>query len=256
MYSGKRTVAIIAHRGDSAHAPENTLAAFRAAIAAGADMVEFDVGLTRDLVPVILHDATLDRTTDGRGKLSAHTLDEIVRLDAGAWFGPQFAGERIPSLDAALDLLTGRIQINIEVKPEVLEQVGPEQAAALVLDPVRARGLLAAVLFSSFAPAVLDAIRAAEPAARVGVLADRGYPLPAIAARLRELGAASYNPDERDLTPDLAAMVHAAGALLLPWARRGRNTEAAMRRALELGADGFFADDPALLRRVAQESIR
>jgi glycerophosphoryl diester phosphodiesterase len=250
-----RDILAIAHRGDSAHAPENTLAAFRAALDAGADMVEFDVGLTRDLVPAILHDATLDRTTDGRGKLSAHTLDEIARLDAGAWFGPDFAGEGIPALDAALDLLAGRIQINIEVKPEVLEQVGPEQAAALVLGPVRARGLLGSALFSSFAPAVLDALRLTDPAARVGVLADRGYPLPAIVARLRELGAASYNPDERDLTPDLAAAVHAAGALLLPWAGKGRNTEAAMRRALELGADGFFADDPALLRRVA-ESIR
>lgn len=249
------SILVIAHRGDSAHAPENTLAAFRAALEAGADMVEFDVGLTRDLVPVVLHDATLNRTTDGRGKLSAHAYDEIARLDAGSWFGPDFAGERIPSLDAALDLLAGRIQVNIEVKPEVLEQVPPDRAAALVLDPVRARGLLGAALFSSFAPAVLDAIRAAEPAARVGVLADRGYPLPAIAARLRELGATAYNPDEADLTAGLAAAVHAAGALLLPWARQGRNTALAMRRALELGADGFFADDPALLRRVA-ESIR
>lgn len=246
---------VIAHRGDSAHAPENTLAAFRAALAAGADMVEFDVGLTRDLVPVILHDATLDRTTDGRGRLSAHSHEEIARLDAGSWFGPRFRGERIPTLDQALDLLAGRAEVNIEVKPEVLEQAGPERAAALVLEPVRQRGLLGCALFSSFAPAVLDALRATEPAARVGVLADKAYPLPAVAARLRELGAASYNPDERDLTPDLAATVHASGALLLPWARRGRNTEAAMRRALSLGADGFFADDPALLRGIA-ESLR
>ncbi len=246
---------VIAHRGDSAHAPENTLAAFRAALDAGADMVEFDVGLTRDLVPVVLHDATLDRTTDGRGKLAAWFLEDIARLDAGSWFGPRFAGEPIPTLEQALDLLAGRAEVNIEVKPEVLEQVSPEQAAALVLGPVRQRGLLGYALFSSFAPAVLDALRAAEPAARVGVLADRGYPLPAIAARLRELGAASYNPDERDLTPDLAAAVHAAGALLLPWARRGRNTAETMRRALELGADGFFADDPALLRGIV-ESLR
>jgi len=245
----------IAHRGNSAHAPENTLAAFRAALDAGADMVEFDVGLTRDLVPVILHDDTLDRTSDGRGKLSAHSYAEIARLDAGSWFGPQFRGERIPTLEQALDLLAGRAEVNVEVKPEVLEQVGPERAAGMVLEPVRKRGLLGYVLFSSFSSPMLDALRAAEPAARVGVLADRGYPLPAIAARLRELGAASYNPDEQDLTPDLAAAVHAAGALLLPWARTSRNTEAAMRRALELGADGFFANDPALLRRVA-ESLR
>ncbi len=245
-------ILIIAHRGDSAHAPENTLAAFRAALLAGADMVEFDVGLTRDLVPVVLHDATLDRTTDGRGRLAAHTLAEISRLDAGSWFGPGFAAERIPTLEQALDLLVGRIQINIEVKPEVLEQVDAPQAAALALGPVRQRGILGSVLFSSFSQEVLDALRLAEPAARVGVLADRAYPIPAIVGRLAELGAASFHPDEADLTPDLAAAVHAAGALLLPWARGGRNTEPAMRRALSLGADGFFADDPALLRRVAQ----
>ncbi|MEW5773772.1 MAG: glycerophosphodiester phosphodiesterase family protein [Thermodesulfobacteriota bacterium] len=246
-----RNILAIAHRGDSAHAPENTLAAFRAALDAGADMVECDVGLTRDLVPVILHDADLDRTSDGRGKLSAHSYDEMARLDAGSWFGPAFAGERIPTLEQALDLLAGRVQVNVEVKPEVLEQVSPERAAALVLDPVRRRGLLGSVVFSSFSAGVLDALRAAEPAARLGALADRPQAPEAAAARVRELAAESFNPDEAHLTPELAAAVHAAGALVLPWARRGRNTASAMRRALSLGADGFFADDPALLRRVA-----
>lgn len=240
----------VAHRGDSAHAPENTLAAFRAALAAGADMVEFDVGLSADLRPVILHDATLDRTTDGRGPLAARRLAELKALDAGAWFAPEFAGERIPFLDEALDLLAGRAKINIEVKPEVLEQAPPDRVAALVLGPVRARGLLGEVVFSSFAPAVLDALRAAEPRARLGVLADRPQSPDVAAARVLELGAFSYNPDEAHLTPELVAAVHDAGALVLPWARAGCNNEGAMRRALALGSDGFFADDPGLLARL------
>lgn len=241
---------VIAHRGCAAHCPENSLAAFRAALAAGADMVEFDVGLSADLRPVILHDATLDRTTDGRGPVAARTLAELRDLDAGAWFAPEFAGERIPLLEEALDLLAGKAKINIEVKPEVLEQVAPEQAAALVLGPVRDRGLLGSVVFSSFAPAVLDALRAAEPAARLGVLADWPQPPAAAAARVRELAAFSYNPDESHLTPELIAAIHAAGALVLPWARAGRNNEGTMRRVLALGADGFFADDPGLLARL------
>jgi len=248
-----RNILVIGHRGDSAHAPENTLAAFRAAIAAGADMVECDLGLTRDLVPVILHDKTLDRTTDGRGRLAEHDFAEVARLDAGSWFGPQFAGERIPTLEQTLDLVSGRIRLNLEIKSEVLEQVGPERAAALALDPVRRRALLGDVLFSSFAPAVLDALRAAEPLARLGVLAGKEQAPAVAAARVRELGAVSYNPDEALLTAELVAAIHAAGARVLPWARQGRNTEPTMRRALSLGADGFFADDPALLRRLARE---
>src|SRR5260370_12880151 len=95
-------VTVSAHRGASGYAPENTLAAFRLAQQLGADMVEFDVHLTADDRLVVIHDDTLERTTTGRGYVRDHSWDEIARLDAGVWYGPKFAGERVPLLDEAL----------------------------------------------------------------------------------------------------------------------------------------------------------
>ncbi len=109
---------VIGHRGAAAHAPENTLASIRSAAALGVSWVEFDVKLTADGRCIVFHDDALDRTTDGRGAVSAATHDEINRLDAGAWFAPAFAGERVPSLAAALGLIFElRLGADIEIKP-------------------------------------------------------------------------------------------------------------------------------------------
>jgi len=110
---------IIAHRGASAVAPENTLAAFRAAAAAGATWVEFDVSLTVDGRPVVFHDDELDRTSDGTGLLSETTFEILSHLDAGSWFSPDFAGEMIPSLEEVLETLAGlSMGFNMEIKPD------------------------------------------------------------------------------------------------------------------------------------------
>ena len=95
---------VVAHRGDSSQAPENTRLAIESAIDIGVDMVEVDVRLTKDTVPILIHYARLEHTTTGRGLLADHTWEEIQGLDAGAWMGPEFAGERIPSLHEVLDL--------------------------------------------------------------------------------------------------------------------------------------------------------
>ncbi|MGH7411421.1 MAG: glycerophosphodiester phosphodiesterase family protein, partial [Candidatus Methylomirabilis sp.] len=106
----------IAHRGASALAPENTMAAFEKAIELGADVIELDLHLTRDGELVVIHDDTLDRTTDGRGPVHGRSLEEIRRLDAGRWFGQAFAGERIPTLSEVLDRFAGKIPLALEVK--------------------------------------------------------------------------------------------------------------------------------------------
>jgi len=123
----------IGHRGASALAPENTLAAFETAIVDGADGLEFDVRLTRDGVPIVLHDAALDRTTSGRGAVAALDLASIRRLDAGAWFGARFRGERVPTLAETLDLARGRCAVNIELKEEGGDAVS--LARAMLCDP-------------------------------------------------------------------------------------------------------------------------
>ncbi len=107
---------LCAHRGAMVLYPENTLPAFRAAVRLGVAMIEMDARMTRDSVIVILHDATLDRTTDGSGPLRTHTLAEIKRLDAGSWKDPAFAGTRIPTLEEALAVIPAGIWINVHVK--------------------------------------------------------------------------------------------------------------------------------------------
>lgn len=114
---------VIAHRGASKDAPENTLAAFQLAIDQGADMIELDIRLSRDGQIVVFHDKTLQRTTDGEGKLDNLTLAELQSLDAGSWFDPsRFAGEKIPSLREVLDLCAGQIMLNIEIKKDAVHR--------------------------------------------------------------------------------------------------------------------------------------
>ena len=111
---------VIAHRGDTAAAPENTLPAFAAAIDAGAGGIELDVHPSRDGAPVVHHDYYLDRTTSGTGLVSDHTLAELRTLDAGGWFDERFAGEGIPTLEEVLSLATGRVRLEIELKGTTL----------------------------------------------------------------------------------------------------------------------------------------
>lgn len=113
-----RPFLIIAHRGAPNHAPENTLAAFDRALALGFNHVELDAQLSADGVPVVFHDETLDRTTDGAGPLAARTLAELKRLDAGAWYGAVFRGERIPTLEEVLVRYRGKAYLHLELKSE------------------------------------------------------------------------------------------------------------------------------------------
>ena len=107
---------VVAHRGASGHAPENTFAAFTKAIEMGADAIEIDVHQTADGRIVVIHDDTLERTTDGRGSVASKTLKELQKLDAGSWFSPAFAGERIPVFSEFLELAKGKVGIIVEVK--------------------------------------------------------------------------------------------------------------------------------------------
>lgn len=153
----------IAHRGGGAAAPENTLAAIRTGAAAGFRMVEFDVMLSRDGVPLLIHDETLERTTDGHGRVCEHDFAALQRLDAGGWHSPAFAGERLPSLEQALDLLRAlNLDANIEIKPaRGFEQVTGETAARLVA--ARWPSDRQPPLLSSFDFSALDAARRVAP---------------------------------------------------------------------------------------------
>jgi glycerophosphoryl diester phosphodiesterase len=159
-------VTISAHRGASGYAPENTLAALQLAHELGADMVEFDVHLTADDRLVVLHDDTLDRTTDGRGYVRDHAWADIARLDAGAWYGPEFAGQRVPLLDQALEWATGvGMAVSIEMKRpnEALGRAAYPDLPARILETVCAHGLEDRVVLFSDDHSLVRAARQLAP---------------------------------------------------------------------------------------------
>jgi len=160
---------ILGHRGASHAAPQNTLAAFRKAAEVGADGVELDVHLSADGVPVVIHDARVDATTDGSGAVAELTLAQLKTLDAGVRFDPAFAGERIPTLEEVLAAIGQRLIINIELKAFARRDAALELA---VVTLVRRLGLADRVWFSSFKPYALAQARSLAPEIPCGLLYD------------------------------------------------------------------------------------
>jgi len=230
----------IGHRGASARAPENTLASFEAAIGDGADGLEFDVRLTRDGVPIVLHDATVDRTTSGRGIVAALDLARIRRLDAGSWFAPRFRGERVPTLAETLDLARGRCGVNIELKSETGDAARLARAVAGVIAGARFRGWM---VISSFSRPALFAARAAMPRAALGWLASRSAR--GLRAGHVALGLWSFHPHLRLATRRRLRLARDLRLRVLVWPV---NDWRAARRLAAAGVDGLMTDDPAGLR--------
>lgn len=158
---------VLAHRGASFDAPENTLAAFRLARQLGADGVELDTMLSRDGVPVVIHDETLDKTTDGYGRVKDHDLRALKRLDAGSHYDFQFKGETIPTLDEAFEEIGPDLVVNIELKAMALRSDGIELA---VLNVIRRHNAAERVIVSSFNPFALRRFRALAPHIPIGYL--------------------------------------------------------------------------------------
>src|SRR5712691_503483 len=160
---------VVGHRGGGTFAPENTLAGIRKAAAMGFGGVEFDVMLSADKVPLLIHDETLDRTTSGQGSVAATPYARLASLDAGAWFGPQYRGERVPTFEQAGELCAQLgLWANVEIKPAPgFERETAVAVAKLALELWR--GASPAPLLSSFEPVSLEAARAAAPEL------DRGY---------------------------------------------------------------------------------
>ncbi len=234
---------IIGHRGASGHAPENTLAAFRRAVELGARFIETDLQLSRDSRLVAIHDDTLDRTTNGRGPVHRLTLAELRELDAGSWFGPRFAGERIPTLEEILQFARkSDVVFYLEIKPcgaWGIEHalVGALREAQEVVRPV--------VL--SFDPATLAAVRRIEPTLMTGFLFQ--WPLKDAVERALSVGARQLAPCGDQVTPELVTEARRNDLQVVTWTI---NDPAHMRALISAGVDGIMTDYPdrlvALLR--------
>lgn len=231
---------VIAHRGASAEAPENTLAAFRRALEIGVDGVELDAHLSADGEPVVIHDPLLGRTAAGSGLVKDHTLAALRRLDAGRWFGERFAGECIPTLAQALESLrTVRVIVEIKNGPIFYPEI-----AARVVSVVRASGH-AAVTISSFDHPVLLEIKTAAPDLDTAVL-YMARPIDPVRLA-RDAGAAILHPHWAYVTLDLVAAAHAAGLRVETWTV---DEPAHLAHIVGIGVDGVITNHPDRLRAV------
>jgi len=226
---------VIGHRGAALAAPENTLESFREAAAQGAKWVEFDVGLSADGQCFVLHDDTLDRTTNGHGAAAVHTWQQLRALDAGAWFDRDFAGERLPTLaEVAERCERDSIAANIEIKPCPGREALTGQ---LVATAALALWHLQTPLLSSFSYDALAAARDAAPALPRGMLFEA---LPDDWLRIvRELECVSLHADHQHLSAPLVAAIHAAGLRVLAYTV---NRPARARELAQWGVDMICTD--------------
>jgi glycerophosphoryl diester phosphodiesterase len=234
---------IFAHRGACEVAPENTLPAFQAAIDLGADGVELDVQYSSDSQLVIMHNPNLEASTNGAGRVTAHPLAELRQLDAGSWFAPQFAGTRIPTLDEVLDLLYGKLLVNIELKALDMITSG---LGADVVKAVRSHNMTDQVVISSFNPFALRRAKAAGPEIECAYLTAPDLPRWLRAGlTLRYCRANALHPEFIEV--DEAYMARAARRKMpvRPWTV---NDEADMRRMIALGVDAIITNAPDRLK--------
>ncbi|HVI52430.1 MAG TPA: glycerophosphodiester phosphodiesterase [Candidatus Sulfotelmatobacter sp.] len=233
---------VIGHRGAAAHAPENTLASFAKAKDCGAPWVELDVQLSADGVPVVFHDDDLDRTSNGHGLLTRHDAAALAALDAGSWFGPDFAGEKLPTLEDALCHIAALgLGVNIEIKAD--EADGPRTAVvALALAQAVWPQDAPVPLVSSFAESAVATAKEVAPAW------PRAWLVETIPSdwkkRLAQLECTSFNVDHTLLSPALTREIKDAGYGLLAYTV---NHPARAERLWAWGVDGVFSDRPDLI---------
>ena len=227
-------IRVIGHRGAAALAPENTWAGFDLALGLGVDAIETDVRATRDGVLVLLHDERLDRTTDGSGPVHEADWPDVQSLDAGAWFGARYVGQRVPTLRETLERYGERTRIVLEIKQDGVE----EEALAMV----RSLGLLGSVAFTSFSFPIAAWLKSTCPQAKVGYLSSQVGP--EVVQRVLDARLDQFCPPAGSVTRELVSAWQAMGLEVRAWGVRDAEL---MHRAIRAGVDGMTVDYPHLL---------
>ncbi len=242
-----------AHRGNSAYAPENTMIAIEQAIENGADRVEIDVWSTRDNHAVVIHDETVDRTTDGSGEVRQMDVNEIKKLDAGSWKGEKFKGQNVPLLKEVLKLAKGKVMIDIDLKE-------PRAIKPMVRD-IRDANMLQDVIITGTSREDILAVREVEP--RLPVFFERSDELTvlfeagekekmiihAIESAL-ELQSPGFNFNHNWITPELIRAAHLRCLYVMAWTV---NEPKRMAQLIEWGVDAVMTDDPALFLKILDQ---
>ncbi|MGC8971695.1 MAG: glycerophosphodiester phosphodiesterase [bacterium] len=216
-----KKIYVIAHRGASAYAPENTFPAFELALKMDSCGIETDIHCTKDNVPVLIHDATVDRTTNGSGKVNDFTLEEIKRLDAGSWFSSEFAGTQIPTLEEFLKVFGKKVYLVLEIKDK--------KATRKTFELVRNLGLLDDSTFISFNIEVLKEIINLEPNANVGFLTN--YVDEEVIKMIKDIDIGQICPYAPSLTRSTVEMIRSYKLDIRVW---GVDTEDIMEKMIDL----------------------
>lgn len=234
---------LIGHRGAAAVAPENTAASLRAGVEAGADLIEFDVRLSADHRAVLLHDARIDRTTDGSGDIGRWKWETLSTLDAGSWFSSKFRNERLIDLDQALRILRPGTGVIVELKSESDEN---RSLLDVVLKAIEHSGGNGGVTISCNRWPLLEAVSAMaagiDLALTVGMTELRD-PLSAAGS----IGAGALHVNRNRLTRDFISRAHDRGLAIYAYTVNDRKL---LEKVVSLGVDGVFSDDPARLRQL------
>jgi glycerophosphoryl diester phosphodiesterase len=233
---------LIAHRGLSAKAPENTLSAFVSASEyKGIDMIELDVRLTKDEEVIVLHDRTLQRTSTGNGPARNYTLEEIKRFDAGSWFHPKYSGERIPTLKEVMQRIGGKLWVDIELKSDWLHREPSGLLEEKVLDVVQQSGMEDRVMFSSFNHQCLANIKRKRSSAVTGVLFDFLHDFGHLPSKLAERAdAAVFKCATRELTRRMVDDAHKHDISVYVYTL---NSVQGAQRMLAFGVDGILSNN-------------
>lgn len=240
---------VIAHRGSNKVAPQNTLPAFRRAIEEGTNGFETDVHLSRDGKLVICHNYTIDKTSDGTGYITSFTSDELKKYDFGAYFGEEFVGTRIPTLEEFLELTapTDTDIINLELKSPKNRS---REMVMKTMDVIKKYGVLDRIIISSFDGSILKTVKKIEPACKTAFLypstnpnAHRFEVFPF--ATVKNIGAEIIHPASVFVNKVLVTTAHKLGLQVNVWTV---NDEATVRRLLACGVDGIITDCPGIVR--------
>jgi glycerophosphoryl diester phosphodiesterase len=235
---------VIAHRGASGHAPENTLAAFERAVALGAGFIETDLHLTRDARFVAIHDPTLERTTNGKGNVRDSTLAEIRKLDAGMWFDREFMGQKVPTLEEIVEFGAKHdVIFYLELKYEAAWGMHHSLVGALQ----KSGGAARSIIISSSEP-TLTALRQVDPSAMMGLIFDEANQDHTKAGI--ELGVRQLCPQYSLVTNEMVEQAHALDLQVATWTV---DDAAAMRAMIAAKVDGIMTNFPDRLLAVLED---
>jgi glycerophosphoryl diester phosphodiesterase len=250
---------VIAHKGASGYAPENTMASFKLALEMGVDMIELDVRHTKDEEIIVFHDQTLDRTTNGSGDVHDYTLEEIKQLDAGSWYDSKFSGEKIPTLKEVLDLVDGTCKVLIEIKH--MDHPHYHDFSDKLVDIVREeKNGFEWVILQSYENKYLEEAHAYDPRIETKkmVIGEDSAPLIAFYIETRmhlgrsekEEQLSTINPHYSTLSPRRVFRMHARGFKVFTYPV---NTRDEMIKMLNMGVDGIITDYPDILLKIREE---